>query len=155
MKKIKNPQSAMASDAEDHLNAVENGDDADGFKGDEPGQDDIVDEDESNFEDEYDGAVISDEEEEDDDPNLIESIAERHFAEKFLESLGGTEKINGWSEPVFSDVYEYLQKPYEQVGEENSYPDLRKEPFGSTPEAMRCGDSPSTLFFFFMPVALR
>ncbi|OWZ07329.1 hypothetical protein PHMEG_00020290 [Phytophthora megakarya] len=165
--------SVMAIDAEDDLNAVEGGDDADEFGGgDEPEQDDIVDEDESNIEDECDEAVIADEEEEHNNPNSIEAIAERHFAEKFWESLGGTEKVlagnvvgkdldklrdhsvNGWSLPVFPYVYEYLQKPYEKVGEENSYPDLRREPSGPSSEAMRCGDSPLALFFFFMPVAL-
>ncbi|OWY96297.1 hypothetical protein PHMEG_00033466, partial [Phytophthora megakarya] len=164
-KKIKPPRcdNIMASECEDDLNVVEDGDDADKF-GDESLQDDIVDEDESNIEDECDGALLTGEEE-DDGHNSIEAIAERHFADMFLESLGGTEKVlagnvmdkdldslrdhsvNGWSEPVFPDVYEFLQKSHGPVREENIYPDLRKEHFGPTPEAMRCGDSP-------LPVAL-
>ncbi|KAF1776847.1 hypothetical protein GQ600_11509 [Phytophthora cactorum] len=53
------------------------------------------------------------------------------------------------AEPPPPDVYEYLQTPYRAVGEDNSYPDLRKEHFGSTPDAVKCGDSPLALFFYF------
>ncbi|KAG2796768.1 hypothetical protein PC129_g21460 [Phytophthora cactorum] len=91
---------------------------------------------------------------------------------KFLESLGGSDKVlagnvvgddldnlrlhskPGWTEPENPDMYEYLHTPYRAVVEENSYPDLRKELFGPTPDSMKCVDSPLALFFYFMPVAL-
>ncbi|POM72710.1 LOW QUALITY PROTEIN: Hypothetical protein PHPALM_10538 [Phytophthora palmivora] len=167
----------MSSDWEDDLNEIEEGEDPEDYgdldSGDESAEDDIVDEDDPDdiAEDEVNG--ITNEELEDgdtEDPNR--QFLNGNFAEKFLESLGGSEKVlvgdvivqdtdklrahsvNGWSDPIYSDVYEYLQTPYEVVSEDNSNPDLRREPHGPTPEAMKCGDSPLALFFFFMPVAL-
>ncbi|POM69871.1 Hypothetical protein PHPALM_13801 [Phytophthora palmivora] len=169
----------MSSDLEDNLNQIEEGEDPEEYgdldSGDESVEDDIVDEDDLNDIAEDEGNGITNEELEDgdtEDPNSVEAISERHFAEKFLESLGGSEKVlvgdvmgqdmdklrdhsvNGWSDPVYPDVYEYLTTPYEVVSEDNSYLELRREPHGPTPEAMKCGDSSLALIFFFMSVAL-
>ncbi|POM57522.1 Hypothetical protein PHPALM_37952, partial [Phytophthora palmivora] len=130
--------SIMSSDSEDDLNEIEEGEDPEEYgdldSGDESAEDDIIDEDDPDaiVEDEVNG--ITNEELEDgdtEDPNSVEAISERHFAEKFMESLGGSEKVlvgdvmgqdmdkvrdhsvNGWSDPVYPDVYEYLQTPYE------------------------------------------
>ncbi|EEY53856.1 uncharacterized protein PITG_07476 [Phytophthora infestans T30-4] len=40
------------------------------------------------------------------------------------------------------------------VGDENSYADLRKDPFGPTPDAMKWSDSPLAIFFNVLSVAL-
>eukprot|EP00644_Phytophthora_capsici_P001048 jgi/Phyca11/121333/e_gw1.43.320.1 len=169
----------MSSDLEDTLNMIEDGEDPNDFGGLESGEeideDDIVDEDYGQDSGAEVGGEHGDEIENEpgfDDINSVESIAERHFTEMFLASLGGSDKVltgnvvgddlnklrehsvSGWSEPESPDVHEYLQRPYKAVGEENSYPDLRKEPFGPTPDAMKCGNSPLALFFYFMPVAL-
>ncbi|POM71941.1 Hypothetical protein PHPALM_11427 [Phytophthora palmivora] len=157
----------MSSDSEDDLNEIEEGEGPEDRVIWTPDHPDGIAEDGGNG--------ITNEELEDgdtEDPNSVEAISERHFAEKFLESLGGSEKVlvgevmgqdmdklrdysvNGWSDPVYPDVYAYLQTPYEVISEDNSYPDLRREPHGPTLAAMKCGESPLTLFFFFMPVAL-
>ncbi|POM70804.1 Hypothetical protein PHPALM_12707 [Phytophthora palmivora] len=134
--------SIMSSDSEDDLNEIEEGEDPEEYgnldSGDESAEDDIVDEDDPDDIAEDEGNGITNEELEDgdtEDPNSVEAISERHFAEKFLESLGGSEKVlvgdvmgqdmdklrdhsvNGWSDPVCPDVYEYLQTPYEVVNE--------------------------------------
>ncbi|EGZ29603.1 hypothetical protein PHYSODRAFT_252665 [Phytophthora sojae] len=123
--------SVMSSDSEDDLNQVEDDDDPDDFggldSGDEPMEDDFVDEDESDVEERGCNDPAEEDEVEDEDPNSLAAISERHFAEKFLESLGGAEKVlagdivgkdlenlrahatSGWSEPINPDVYEHLQ----------------------------------------------
>lgn len=172
----------MSSDSEDDINKIEEGHNPDDFAGfessNETVEDGIADEDDSDEEDEGAVAAIgrgSDDEERDsqeEGPNSAESIAERHFAENVLESLGGSDKLlagtgmskqdlaklrehstTGWTVPDMPDVHEFLQAPFQVVGEENSYPELRKKPFGPTP-AMMCGDSPLALSFYFLPVAL-
>ncbi|EGZ30146.1 hypothetical protein PHYSODRAFT_295031 [Phytophthora sojae] len=125
--------SIMSSDSEDDLNQVEDDDDPDDFGGldygDEPMEDDLVDEDESDVDERGCDDLAEEDEVEDEDPNYLAAISERHFAEKFLESLGGAEKVlagdvvgkalenlrahvtSGWSEPINPDVYEHLQAP--------------------------------------------
>ncbi|ETP28051.1 hypothetical protein F442_22665 [Phytophthora nicotianae P10297] len=168
---VSEASSIMSSDSDDELNKIEEEDDPDdnaGFEsGDEIEEDSIVDTDNSDQEGEDAAAgtardceeEVGDSEEE--NPNSAESIAERHFAEKFLESLGGPDKllagtgmskqdleklrehsVTGWTDRDTPDVYESLQMPYQATGEENRYPDLRKEPFGPTPDALKCRDSP-------------
>lgn len=163
--------SLLSSHSDDDLNQVDEGDNPDDFggldSGDEPKQDDIVDEDdpEEDNEDDPANAAEGQDVEKNEDPKSLDATAERHFAEKFLEALGGTEKVlagnvvgkdldklrehstNGWTEPVYPYVFEHLKTPYEPVDDTNSYPDLCKEPFGPTYETMKCGDSPLALFF--------
>lgn len=144
----------MSSDSEDDINKIEEGHNPDDFAGfessNETVEDGIADEDDSDEEDEGAVAAIgrgSDDEERDsqeEGPNSAESIAERHFAENVLESLGGSDKLlagtgmskqdlaklrehstTGWTVPDMPDVHEFLQAPFQVVGEENSYPELR------------------------------
>ncbi|ETO72916.1 hypothetical protein F444_11097, partial [Phytophthora nicotianae P1976] len=100
---VSEASSIMSSDSDDELNKIEEVDDPDdnaGFgSGDEIEEDSIVDTDNSDQEgeDAAAGTARDCEEEEGDseeeNPNSAESIAERHFAEKFLESLGGPDKL--------------------------------------------------------------
>ncbi|ETK74240.1 hypothetical protein L915_18918 [Phytophthora nicotianae] len=47
-----------------------------------------------------------------------------------------------------------MQLPYEPASNRDSYPDLRQGYSGPSPDALRCGNSPLALFFYFMPVPL-
>lgn len=53
--------------------------------------------------------------------------------------------------PVSPDVHECLHAPNKPGSDENSCPDLRKEPVGPTPEAIKCRDSQLTPFFSCFP----
>ncbi|KAE9043475.1 hypothetical protein PR002_g3320 [Phytophthora rubi] len=109
--------SIMPHDSEDDLNAIEEGDNPDDFGGFEFGdgveEDGIVDEDEDDSEEDEDGegatAIELDEGDDEDDteandPNSAESIAERHFAEKFLNSLGKSDKLMAGSVMGIQDL---------------------------------------------------
>ncbi|KAG2769880.1 hypothetical protein Pcac1_g18913 [Phytophthora cactorum] len=168
----------VSSDSCDDLKHVDDDDNPDDVgdldSGEEPEQDNIVVGAVPEEDSEYEGgdAVEAQIKEENEDPNSLNAIAEQHFADKFLHSLGDTEKVlagdvvgknlnklhehstSGWTEPVYPDVFQHPPTSYEPVDETNNYSDLQKEPFGPTPEAMKCGDSPLALFFFFMPVAI-
>ncbi|KAG4239811.1 hypothetical protein PC116_g12197 [Phytophthora cactorum] len=170
--------SLVSSDSCDDLKHVDDDDNPDDVgdldSGEEPEQDNIVVGAVPEEDSEYEGgdAVEAQIKEENEDPNSLNAIAEQHFADKFLHSLGDTEKVlagdvvgknlnklhehstSGWTEPVYPDVFQHPPTSYEPVDETNNYSDLQKEPFGPTPEAMKCGDSPLALFFFFMPVAI-
>eukprot|EP00644_Phytophthora_capsici_P010912 jgi/Phyca11/14780/fgenesh1_pg.PHYCAscaffold_9_\ len=95
-----NADSTMSSDLEDNLNMIEDGEDPNDFgglaSGEEIDEDDIVDEDYVRDS----GAEVGGEHEDEienepvvDDINSVESIAERHFTEMFLASLGGSDKV--------------------------------------------------------------
>ncbi|KAG6953886.1 hypothetical protein JG688_00012603 [Phytophthora aleatoria] len=60
----------------------------------------------------------------------------------------------GWEDVIEPDVYDYLMTPYEPVDDTGSYLALRQGYSGPSAGALRRGDSPVALFFFFMPVAL-
>ncbi|KAE9327392.1 hypothetical protein PF008_g16416 [Phytophthora fragariae] len=91
----------MPHDSEDDLNAIEEGDNPDDFGGFESGdgveEDGIVDDEEDEDGEGATAIELDEGDDEDDteanDPNSAESIAERHFAEKFLNSLGKSDKL--------------------------------------------------------------
>ncbi|GMF33653.1 unnamed protein product [Phytophthora fragariaefolia] len=98
-----------------------------------------------------------------------EVCAEMYFAQSFLDSFGGEDQIlagnlksdvlrgmaaEGWEDVVEPDTHDYLMTPYEPVNNTSNYPVLRHGYSGPTPDALRNGESPVALFFFFMPVAL-
>ncbi|GMF31734.1 unnamed protein product [Phytophthora fragariaefolia] len=106
-----------------------------------------------------------------DDPEETESeiAAEVLFAEDFLESFGGVDQVlagnlknpvlrsmtaTGWEDVVEPDIHQHLMAPYEPVEDAGSYPRLRQGYSGPTAEALRHGDSPVALFFYFLPVVL-
>ncbi|KAI9994373.1 hypothetical protein PInf_010983 [Phytophthora infestans] len=104
--------------------------------------------------------------EEDDDMYAKE---ERHFADSFLNSIGGHDSVlagdiigpalkdlgtTGWHDPETPNVMQYLQTPYTPVPSSDEYPDLMGERGGPTEEALKRGASPIALFFMFIPVAL-
>ncbi|GMF41809.1 unnamed protein product [Phytophthora fragariaefolia] len=95
--------------------------------------------------------------------------AELHFAQSFLDSFGGEDQLlagnlksdvlcsmsaEGGEDVVEPDTHDYLMTPNESVSDTSSYPGLRHGYSGPTPDALRNAESPLTLFFFFMPVAL-
>ncbi|EGZ29646.1 hypothetical protein PHYSODRAFT_405105, partial [Phytophthora sojae] len=105
----------------------------------------------------------------DEDDEELFAKEERHFADKFLESLGGEEKVlagdligpalkdlstTGWDEPETPDVAAYLETPYQPVADNDEYPELWQGRNGPRKEAIKRGASPSSLFFLFMPVAM-
>ncbi|KAG6956195.1 hypothetical protein JG687_00010751, partial [Phytophthora cactorum] len=83
-------------DAVDHVDDDDNPDDVgDLDSGEEPEQDNIVVGAVPEEDSEYEGgdAVEAQIKEENEDPNSLNAIAEQHFADKFLHSLGDTEKV--------------------------------------------------------------
>ncbi|ETM99156.1 hypothetical protein PPTG_19009 [Phytophthora nicotianae INRA-310] len=130
--------------------------------GDESEEGDLNDLDKSDSE-----ASVSDTIDEDDDD--VFSTEERHFANHFLEKMGGEDKVlageilgpalkevatTGWHEWESPDVEEFLQTPYTPVSDGDVYPDLLKAQHGSTEAALNRGGSPIALFFLFMPVSM-
>eukprot|EP00644_Phytophthora_capsici_P004934 jgi/Phyca11/96080/e_gw1.1.573.1 len=94
---------------------------------------------------------------------------ERHFADHFLEEMGGEEQVlagevlgpalkelstTGWHDAESPDVERFLDIPYTPVSNDNEYPDLLKVQHGPTNEALKRGSSPISLFFLFMPVGI-
>ncbi|GMF42383.1 unnamed protein product [Phytophthora fragariaefolia] len=94
---------------------------------------------------------------------------EIQFAQRFLDEIGGEQEVlarnltkevlknmstTGWEDVVQPDTYEYMQTPYEPVVDTNSYPRLQQGYSGASAEALRRGESPLALFFYFMPVPL-
>ncbi|KAG6950673.1 hypothetical protein JG688_00014060, partial [Phytophthora aleatoria] len=140
--------SLVSSDSCDDLKHVDddhNPDDVgDLDSGEEPERDNIVVGvvPEEDSEHERGDAVEAQIKEENEDQNSLNAIAEQHFADKFLHSLGGTEKVlagdvvgknlnklrehstSGWTEPVYPDVFQHPPTPYEPVDETNNYSDL-------------------------------
>ncbi|KAI9991981.1 hypothetical protein PInf_017361 [Phytophthora infestans] len=154
----------MLGDGDDDLNAPEGSDDTycvldSGTESEEMDLDDldVSDADSS-------GSHTIDEE--DDDMYVKE---ERHFADSFLNSIGGHDSVlagdiigpalkdlgtTGWHDPETPNVTQYLQAPYTPVPSSDEYPDLMGERGGPTEEALKRGVSPIALFFMFIPVAL-
>uniref|UniRef100_H3GV95 PiggyBac transposable element-derived protein domain-containing protein n=1 Tax=Phytophthora ramorum TaxID=164328 RepID=H3GV95_PHYRM len=94
-----------------------------------------------------------------DDPEATEAeiTAEELFAERFLDSFGGEERIldgNLKKDVEGPNVEEYLRMPYVPVDTRQTYPGLRQGYAGPTVEALRNANSPVVLFFFFLPVVL-
>lgn len=154
----------MLGDGDDDLNAPEGSDDTycvldSGTESEEIDLDDLdVSDADSSGSDTID--------EEDDDMYAKE---ERHFADSFLNSIGGHDSVlagdiigpalkdlgtTGWHDPETPNVTQYLQTPYTPVPSSDEYPDLMGERGGPTEEALKRGASPIALFFMFIPVAL-
>jgi hypothetical protein len=162
----------LLADKDDDLNTVELDDDAQRFgmigPGDEAEKDDVE-------EGEYESDVNVEDncapEDVHDDPEETETevAAEMLFAENFLESFGGEDEVmvgnlknavlrgmtsSGWEDVEEPDIRATIMTPYETLNSTGAYPGLRQGYSGPTAEALRHGDSPVALFFFFMPVVL-
>ncbi|KAG2847277.1 hypothetical protein PC110_g11015 [Phytophthora cactorum] len=103
-----------------------------------------------------------------DDPEETETevAVEVVFAEDVLESFRGTDEVlagclessvllgmtaTGWEDEVEPDMHEYMSEP---TTIRAAYPGLRQGYCGPTADALRYGDSPVVLFFYFLPVVL-
>ncbi|KAG1693313.1 hypothetical protein DVH05_023777 [Phytophthora capsici] len=162
----------LLADKHDDLNAVESGDIGDQYgaieSGDEAENDDVdlgeYDSDRS-VEEYCAPEVLMD----DVDETEAEIAEEVLFGENFLESFGGADEVlagnlkdsvlrcmsaTGWEDVVEPDIHEHMMEPYEPVGNSTSYPGLRQGYSGPSAEALRHGDSPIALFFYFLPVVL-
>ncbi|KAG3244050.1 hypothetical protein PI124_g11155 [Phytophthora idaei] len=165
-------RSELLADNNDDLNAVELDQNSDQYgaieSGDEAEKDDVqTGEYDSEWEDETSWAP--DDVDDDAEETETEIAAEVLFAEHFLESFGGGNEVlagnlkneelrsmsaTGWEDVEEPDIYEHMVEPYEPVSNSDSYPGLRQGYSGPTTEALRHGDSPVALFFFFLPVVL-
>ncbi|KAI9995103.1 hypothetical protein PInf_012147 [Phytophthora infestans] len=155
------PSTSVSRDGDDDLNAPEGSDDTycvldSGTESEEIDLDDLdVSDADSSGSDTID--------EQDDDMYAKE---ERHFADSFLNSIGGHDSVlagdiigpalkdlgtTGWHDPETPNVTQYLQTPYTPVPSSDEYPDLMGERGGPTEEALKRGASPIALFFMFIP----
>ncbi|ETL85830.1 hypothetical protein L917_14678 [Phytophthora nicotianae] len=106
-----------------------------------------------------------------DDPVATEDeiTAEVLFADNFLNSFGGEDEVlagnlknavlcemsaKGWEDIDEPDTTEYMHGPYDPVNNTSSYPGLRQGYSGPSADALRRGDSPIGLFFYYLPVVL-
>ncbi|OWY91657.1 hypothetical protein PHMEG_00039672, partial [Phytophthora megakarya] len=122
-----------------------------------------------------DGEILPDLENDGNDDTFVGEATEQEiaheiqFAQHFLERLGGDQAVlagslentvlremavTGWDDVDQPATYDYMQTPYNPVDNRASYPGLRQGYSGASPDALRCGDSPLALFFYFMPVPL-
>uniref|UniRef100_H3H8Y9 Uncharacterized protein n=1 Tax=Phytophthora ramorum TaxID=164328 RepID=H3H8Y9_PHYRM len=149
-----------ADENEEQYGAIESGDEA---------ENDDVDTGEYDSDESESVRCMPDDIVDDLDETESEVAEEVFFAEKFLESFGGSDQVlagnlkdavlrsmtaTGWEDVEQPDVYEHMMTPYEPVNNSSSYPGLRQGYSGPTAEALRRGDSPMALFFFFLPVVL-
>ncbi|POM71406.1 Hypothetical protein PHPALM_12039, partial [Phytophthora palmivora] len=161
----------VMSDRVDDLNLTAPDEDSKDFEvmesGDEAAKDDMfVDDDDADI---FTGDVQEIGESVDDDDAEAEVEHEFQFAERFLDDIGGIQEVlagnlkkevlkdmakTGWEDVVQPDTREYMQTPYEPVVNTSSYPGLRQGYSGASADALRRGESPLALFFYFMPVPL-
>ncbi|KAG6609023.1 uncharacterized protein IUM83_12824 [Phytophthora cinnamomi] len=162
---------ALLSDNDDDLNAIEtniSGQFGSIESGDEAEKDDVET---GEYESDEDVAAWCLPGDVTDDPEETEAeiAAEVLFAENFLESFGSEDQVlagnlknpvlrsmtaTGWEDVVEPDVHQHMMAPYEPVDDVGSYPGLRQSYSGPMAEALRHGDSPVALFFYFLPVVL-
>ncbi|KAF1792869.1 hypothetical protein GQ600_3981 [Phytophthora cactorum] len=103
--------------------------------GDESEEEDLSDLDVSDSETSSSEAI-------DEDGDELFDNEERHFADHFLESMGGEDRVHAG------------ETPYAPIPDPNEYPDLLKRRHGPTTAALKSGDSPISLYFLFMPVSM-
>ncbi|GMF15151.1 unnamed protein product [Phytophthora fragariaefolia] len=60
----------------------------------------------------------------------------------------------GYEAAIHVDVDSYLDEPYVPVRDGNDYPGLKQGYYGPSTAVKRVGDTPLSLFLFFMPIAL-
>ncbi|ETK86371.1 hypothetical protein L915_08994 [Phytophthora nicotianae] len=152
--------SELLADKHDNLNAVEPGESADQYgvieSGDEAEKDDV---DVGEYDSDHDvvGFCAPKDFVDEVDETEAKIPEEVLFAANFLESFGRADEVlyvgNG-EDVVEPNIDDHMMGPYDPVSNKGSYPGLRQGYSGPSAEALRPGDSPIALFFYYLPVVL-
>ncbi|ETP42030.1 hypothetical protein F442_11027 [Phytophthora nicotianae P10297] len=134
--------SELLADKHDNLNAVEPGESADQYgvieSGDEAEKDDV------------------DVGEYDSDHDVVGFCAPKDFVDEVDETEAKIpeEYVGNGEDVVEPNIDDHMMGPYDPFSNKGSYPGLRQGYSGPSAEALRPGDSPIALFFYYLPVVL-